>query len=198
RFGLVISDISGKGTAAALLMANLQAHLRNLSTTYSSRPFTPFVLEQPQRLLQAVNRLFCENTADKAFATLFFSEYDDTARRLRYANCGHLPALLLRADDALERLDSTGTVVGLFKDWECAVGESQLYSGDTVIFYTDGVTESFNAAGEQFGEERLVATLRRNRELDSPALLRAVVHEVRQFSGEAQQDDITLIVAKCR
>jgi serine phosphatase RsbU (regulator of sigma subunit)/predicted enzyme related to lactoylglutathione lyase len=198
RFGLVISDISGKGTAAALLMANLQAHLRNLSTTYSSRPFTPFALEQPQRLLQAANRLFCENTADKAFATLFFSEYDDPARRLRYANCGHLPALLLRADDALERLDSTSTVVGLFKDWECSVGERQLYSGDTMVFYTDGVTESFNAAGEQFGEERLVATLRRNRELDSPALLRAVVHEVRQFSGEAQQDDITLIVARCR
>jgi serine phosphatase RsbU (regulator of sigma subunit)/catechol 2,3-dioxygenase-like lactoylglutathione lyase family enzyme len=197
RFGLVISDISGKGTAAALLMANLQAHLRNLCTTYSSRPFTPFALEQPQRLLQAVNRLFCENTADKAYATLFFSEYDDTARRLRYANCGHLPALLLRTNDDLELLDSTSTVVGLFRDWECSVGERQLFTGDTVVFYTDGVTESFNSDGEQFGEERLVTALRRNRELDSSELVRSLVHEVRQFSGERQHDDITLIVAKC-
>ena len=198
RFGFVVSDVSGKGTPAALLMANLQAHLRNLSTTYSSRPFTPFAMEQPQRLLYAVNRLFCENTADKAYATLFFSEYDDTARRLRYANCGHLPALLLRTNDDLERLDSTSTVVGLFKDWQCSVGERQLYAGDTVVFYTDGVTESFNSAGEQFGEDRLVNALRRNRELDSLELLRSLVHEVRQFSGKRQHDDITLIVAKCR
>ncbi len=198
RFGLVISDVSGKGTAAALLMANLQAHLRNLSTTYSSRPFTPFALAQPQRLLHAVNRLFCENTADNSFATLFFSEYDDTARRLRYVNCGHLPALLLRTDDALERLDATSTVVGLFRDWECSVVERQLVAGDTVVFYTDGVTESFNAAGEQFGEERLVTALRRNRALGSASLLRSLVHEVRQFSGDRQHDDITFIVAKCR
>lgn len=198
RFGLVIGDISGKGTGAALLMANLQAHLRNLSSTYSSRPFTPFALEQPQRLLQSVNRLFCENTADRAFATLFFSEYDDTARRLRYANCGHLPALLLRSDNVLERLGSTATVVGLFKDWECSVGERQLFAGDTVVFYTDGVTESFNEAGEEFGEPRLEAALRRHRALASPELLRSLLQEVQHFSAQRQHDDITLIVAKCR
>ncbi|HLH37412.1 MAG TPA: PP2C family protein-serine/threonine phosphatase [Alloacidobacterium sp.] len=198
RLGLVIGDVSGKGTAAALLMANLQAHFRNLCTAYSSRPYIPMALEQPQRLLHAVNRLFCENTADNAFATLFFSEYDDTARRLRYANCGHLPALLLRSNNDLEWLDSTGTVVGLFRNWECSVGECQLFAGDTVVLYTDGVTESFNADGEQFGEDRLVNTLLRNRQLDSPALLCALVNEIRQFSGERQHDDITLIVAKCR
>jgi serine phosphatase RsbU (regulator of sigma subunit)/predicted enzyme related to lactoylglutathione lyase len=198
RFGLVIGDISGKGTAAALLMANLQAHLRNLCANYSSRPFTPFALEQPQRLLQSVNRLFCENTADRAFATLFFTEYDDTARRLRYANCGHLPALLLRSDDVIERLSATTTVVGLFKEWQCSVGESQLFSGDTVVFYTDGVTESFNDAGEEFGEHRLVAALREHRALDSSRMLRSLVDEVQHFSAERQQDDITLIVAKCK
>lgn len=198
RLGFVIGDVSGKGTAAALLMANLQAHFRNLSTTYSNRPFTPFAVEQPQRLLHAVNRLFCENTAHNAFATLFFSEYDDAERRLRYVNCGHLPALLLRANNDLELLDSTSTVVGLFKEWECFVGERQLFAGDTVVFYTDGVTESFNADGEQFGEDRLITALRCHRELDSPELLHKLVHEVRQFSSESQHDDITLIVAKCR
>jgi serine phosphatase RsbU (regulator of sigma subunit) len=197
RFGLVIGDVAGKGTAAALLMANLQAHLRNLCSSYSSRPYVPFALEQPQRLLQAVNRLFCENTSDRAFATLLFAEYDDATRRLRYANCGHLPALLLRGDRALERLDPTSTVVGLFSKWECSVGEKQLFPGDMLVLYTDGVTESFNHADEEFGEERLIEAVRQRRELPSPALLRSLVDEVRLFSPDKQHDDITLIAAKC-
>ena len=198
RFGLVIGDVSGKGTAAALLMANLQAHLRNLCASYSSRPFIPFAVEQPQRLLLSLNRIFHENTADSAFATLFFAEYDDTARRLRYANCGHLPALLLRNGGPPDRLDATTTVIGVFKEWECSVGERQLFPGDTLLFYTDGVTESFNDAGEEFGEDRLIDVLRRHREQDSPALLHSIVDRVRQFSARNQNDDITLIVAQCR
>ena len=198
RFGFVIGDISGKGTPAALLMANLQAHLRNLCSTYSSRPYTPFAVEQPQRLLQAVNQLFCENTAARAFATLLFVEYDDATRHLRYVNCGHLPALILRSDDALETLDATSTVVGIFNRWDCSVAENHLSAGDTLVLYTDGVTESFNDAEEQFGKERLIEALRRNRQLAAPALLRTIVDEVRRFSPQKQHDDITLIAAKCR
>jgi serine phosphatase RsbU (regulator of sigma subunit) len=188
RLGLVIGDISGKGIAAALLMANLQANLRSQCA---------IALDQPQRFLRSVNQLFCENTADGAFATLFFAEYDNTARRLRYANCGHLCALILRGDDTLERLHSTATVLGVFKVWDCEIGERQLFPGDTLALYTDGITESFNHAGEEFGEERLVAALRRHRDLPSLSLLSAVVEEVRQFSPHEQNDDITLIVAKC-
>jgi serine phosphatase RsbU (regulator of sigma subunit) len=198
RLGLVIGDISGKGTAAALLMANLQAHLRNQCATYWSRPFTPFALEQPQRFLRSVNRLFYENTTDDAYATLIFAEYDDTARRLRYANCGHLAAFLLRSDSTLERLDSTCTALGLFKECDCSIEERRLFSGDTLVLYTDGITESFNNAGEEFGEQRLIEALRRHRELPSQALLRAMVDEIQRFSPQEQQDDITLIVAKCR
>lgn len=198
RFGFVIGDISGKGTAAALLMANLQAHLRNLCSTYASRPYTPFAVQQPQRLLQAVNRLFCENTASRAFATLLFVEYDDTSRRLRYANCGHLPALVFRSNDAVETLDATSTVVGLFNNWECSVGENRLSAGDTLVFYTDGVTESFNDADEQFGEERLIEFVRGHRDLASPVLLRSLVDEVQHFSAAKQHDDLTVIAAQCR
>ncbi|HET9803309.1 MAG TPA: PP2C family protein-serine/threonine phosphatase, partial [Candidatus Acidoferrum sp.] len=183
---------------AALLMANLQAHLRNLCSTYSSRPFTPFALEQPQRLLQAVNRLFCENTASRAFATLLFMEYDDTTRHLRYANCGHMPGLVFRGNGVVETLDSTSTVVGLFNNWECSVGENQLFAGDTLVFYTDGITESFNEADEQFGEERLIDFVRHHRDLNSPALLRSLVDEVRRFSTAKQHDDLTVVTAKCR
>ncbi|HEX2711384.1 MAG TPA: SpoIIE family protein phosphatase [Candidatus Acidoferrales bacterium] len=198
QLGLVIGDVSGKGVAAALLMANLQAHLRNQSATYSSRPFTPFVLEQPQRFLLSVNRLFYENTADSSFATLFFGEYNDKRRRLRYANCGHLPALLLRGDGKLERLDPTCTVLGLFKGWDCSAAEQHLSPGDTAVFYTDGVTESRNEAGEEFGESRLIEALRQHRELPPQNLLVSLVDHVRRFSPHEQRDDITMLVAKCR
>jgi serine phosphatase RsbU (regulator of sigma subunit) len=198
RLGLVVGDVSGKGVAAALLMANLQAHLRNQCVSYSSRPYVPFVLEQPQRFLLSVNRLFCENTADSAYATLFFAEYNDKSRRLRYANCGHLPALLLRQDGQLERLEPTCTVLGLFKGWDCSAGEWDLSPGDTVAFYTDGVTESFNGDGEEFGESRLVEALRRYGNLPLPNLLASLVDTVRSFSPNEQHDDITLLVAKCK
>ncbi len=198
RLGLVIGDVSGKGTAAALLMANLQAHMRNLCATYWNRPFTPFALDQPERFLQTVNRLFCENTTGSAFTTLFFAEYDDKTRQLRYANCGHPSALLLRNNSHVERLDATCTVLGLSKGWECAVGERRLLPGDTLALYTDGVIESFNEAGEEFGERRLVEALQQHRELPPQDLLASLAEEVRQFSPHEQHDDITLVVARCR
>jgi serine phosphatase RsbU (regulator of sigma subunit) len=151
RLGLVVGDISGKGIAAALLMANLQASLRSQCAIAS---------DQPQRFLQCVNQLFYENSTDSSYATLFFAEYDDRMRRLRYANCGHLCGLLLRQNGALERLDSTCTVLGIFPQWECITGERPLCPGDTLALYTDGLTESFNDAGQEFGEERLATSLR--------------------------------------
>jgi serine phosphatase RsbU (regulator of sigma subunit) len=187
RLGLVIGDISGKGIAAALLMANLQANVRQCA----------IALDQPEPLLRAVNKLFYDNTSDSSYATLFFAEYDDTQRSFRYANCGHLSGFLLRNDDTLEKLDSTGTVVGLFKEWDCSIGEQRLQSGDTVALYTDGITESFNEAGEEFGEARLIESMRRHCRLAAGALLEAIVNDVRQFSSQEQHDDITLVVAKC-
>jgi serine phosphatase RsbU (regulator of sigma subunit)/catechol 2,3-dioxygenase-like lactoylglutathione lyase family enzyme len=188
RLGLVVGDISGKGIAAALLMANLQANLRSQSAV---------ALDQPQRFLCAVNQLFCQNTSGGSFATLFFAEYDDAARRLRYINCGHLSALLLRVDDSLDRLSSTATILGAFKEWDCEVEECQLFPGDTLALYTDGITEAFGPHREEFGEERLVEALRRHRSLAPCELLTSVVDEVRRFSPHEQNDDITLIIAKC-
>lgn len=189
RVGLVVGDICGKGIAAALLMANLQANLRSQCAV---------ALDQPQRLLESVNQLFCDNTSDGAYATLFFAEYDDSLRRVRYASCGHLSALLLRSNDRLERLASTCTVLGLFKEWDCAVAEERLFAGDTLALYTDGVTESFNDAGEEFGEQRLVEALRRHRKLPPGDLLKSIVGDIQRFSPNEQHDDITLIIARCQ
>ena len=189
RLGLVAGDISGKGIAAALLMANLQANLRSQCA---------IALEQPEHLLRSANQLFYANTSDGAYATLFFALYDDRAQCMRYANCGHLPGLLLRSDNTVEFLDSTCTVLGLFKEWGCSMRECQLSYGDTLALYTDGITESSNDAGEQFEERRLIEALRRHRKLSCEALLKAIVDEVLQFNSQERHDDITLIVAKCR
>ena len=189
RLGLVIGDIAGKGIAGALLMANLQANLRSQCA---------IALDRPELFLRSVNQLFFRNTADSAYATLFFAEYDDESGRLRYANCGHLCALLLRRDGTLERLDSTCTVLGLFAEWDCCIEERALLPGDTLALYTDGVTEAFNRAGEEFGDQRLIDALRRHRTHPAPAMLASIVDEVQQFSPQEQYDDITLIVAKCR
>jgi len=197
RLGLVIGDVSGKGTAAALLMAGLQAHLHNQCATYWSRPFTPFSVEQPERLLRSINHLFCQNAPEGSYATLFFAEYDDNERRLRYGNCGHPSAVVLRNGSEFERLDSTATVVGLFKEWTCPVREVQLLPGDILALYTDGATEAFDRSGNEFGESRLIEALYRHRELPSRDLASAVISEVRRFNPEEQHDDITLAVCKC-
>jgi serine phosphatase RsbU (regulator of sigma subunit) len=198
RLGLVVADVAGKGTAAALLMANLQAHLHNQVSMYWSRPYLPMVQQQPERFLTTVNRLFHKNTTEDAYATLFFAEYDDKLRRLRYANCGHLSGLLLRRDGKIESLDSTCTAVGLFKEFDCVADERNLSPGDTLALYTDGVTESVNPDGEEFGEERLIQALSVHRDLPSHTMLGALVDEVRRFGSPEQHDDITLVVARVR
>lgn len=189
RLGLIIGDTSGKGIGAALLMANLQANLRSQSA---------IAWDQPQRFLRSVNQLFYENTTDNAYATLFLAEYDDEARRLRYANCGHYPPLLFRHGNSLERLNSTCTVLGLFPNWDCSLQERQLFPGEVLVMYTDGITESFDDAEQEFGEQRLIEVIEKNREQNCDRLLALIVDEVRNFSPREQHDDITLIVAKCR
>jgi serine phosphatase RsbU (regulator of sigma subunit) len=86
----------------------------------------------------------------------------------------------------------------LFTEWECSIGECQLFAGDILALYTDGVTESFNAAGEEFGEEGVLLSLGRYSSLSSDAMVQAILSDVRQFGSEEQHDDITLMVAKCR
>lgn len=192
RLGVVLADIAGKGVPAALLMANLQANLRS---QYA------LAVEDLPRLLASVNRLFYQSTDDASYATLFFADYDDSRNVLRYANCGHLPALVLHSNGdsaSVQRLSSTCTVLGLLENWQSQVAEVQLAPGDLFVLYTDGITEATNAQGEEFGESRLIAALRRSSHLSPAEVMEGVVQEVREFSRGEQQDDITLVVARCR
>lgn len=187
RLGLIIGDVSGKGIAAALLMANLQAALRSQSA---------LAFNQPEALLRSVNRLFYDNTGESSFASLFFADYDDTTRRLRYVNCGHLSGLLLRNNGNLDQLESTSALLGLFEQWDCSVREQELSPGDVLVLYTDGITEATDHQGEEFGERYLIESMRQHRNLSCHALLSTIVDGVHKFSAQEQHDDITAIVAK--
>ncbi|HXY41441.1 MAG TPA: SpoIIE family protein phosphatase [Vicinamibacteria bacterium] len=187
RLGLVIGDVMGKGMAAALLMANLQANVRSQVAV---------ALDEPSRLLRSVNALFCDNSPEGAFASLFFADYHDSSGLVRYVNCGHLCGLHLGGNGGVSRLGPTSTVLGLFRDFECSVGECRLEHGDLLALYTDGVTEAFDGAGEEFGEGRLLDALRRHRDRPPEALLASLLDEVRSFSRQEQHDDLTVIVAR--
>ncbi len=187
RLGIVLADISGKGIAAALLMANLQANLRS---QYA------IALEDPGKLLHSVNRLFYENTPDDRYATLLFADYDDATKKLRYVNCGHNPPIVLRANGTVDRLPATATVLGLFEDWQCATRETVLQAGDVLVIYSDGVTEAMDLEGEEFGEARFLECLQSCRGLQAEALLKQVVSTVQQFTGGKLTDDLTLLISR--
>ncbi len=191
RIGLVLADIAGKGISAALLMANLQANLRG---QYA------LALEDIPNLLRSVNRLFFKNTESSHYATTFFAVYDDETRLLRYVNCGHNPPMLLRANGDVERLAATATVLGLFEQWDCDVVDCKLAPGDVLVIYTDGISEageSEDGDGEEFGEERLIAAIRRCQQQSAGEILDNILRDVQQFSPDEQADDMTLIVARC-
>jgi serine phosphatase RsbU (regulator of sigma subunit) len=187
RVGLALGDISGKGVPAALMMASLQAILRTQSAACSG---------DIARLLRSANRLFCECTAESHYASLFLGEYNDATRRLRYANCGQTYPLLIHGDFSINRLESTATVLGMFPDWSCSVSEIELQAGDTLLLFTDGVTEAMNESGEEFGESRLLDALKESRQLALSALVQELATKVQEFSGNQPADDLTLLVAR--
>jgi sigma-B regulation protein RsbU (phosphoserine phosphatase) len=187
RLGLVLADISGKGISAALLMANLQANLRSQNAG---------VMRELEALLESVDRLFFEATTMSHYATLFFGRYDDRSRRLDYANCGHCPPLIVGERGAVSWLEPTTGVMGLFDTWRCSTSSVELEPGAALVIYSDGVTEAMSDSGELYGEERLVELVQAHRHLEAPVLLETIVSTVLAFSGRAQEDDLTLVVAK--
>ncbi len=190
KLGLVLADISGKGISGALLMANLQASLRG---QYA------LALENIPRLLRSVNGLFYKNTETNNYATMFFSIYDDASRTLQYVNCGHNPPMLLRSTGAIERLEATATVLGLFEQWDCTVAERQLAPGDVLLIYTDGISEAApSEEAEEFGEDRLIAAMKAYCCKPAGEMLDGIIAKVQDFSQGEQADDMTLIVARCR
>jgi sigma-B regulation protein RsbU (phosphoserine phosphatase) len=190
RLVFVLADVSGKGLPAALMMANLQAILRSGA---------PRAVEDMRGFVALANRQFHESTQFQHYATLFLGDYDDSRRRLRYVNCGHPPAILVRSDSTVERLTSTTTALGLFEDLDSEVGEATIFQGDTLVVFSDGVVEAVRAEGDELGENRLIEMLGNlvdDAKVPLSDLPQALLEEILEVSSYRQTDDMTLIVAR--
>jgi sigma-B regulation protein RsbU (phosphoserine phosphatase) len=184
RVVVSIADVVGKGLPAALLMSNLQAAVRAFATAQV----------EPHELCTSVNRLLCRNIAAGKFVTFCYAVVDTGSRRIQYANAGHFPPVLMRASGEAERLPSTGLVLGVAPDWTYTTGVIEIRSGDRLVCFTDGITEAVSPAGEEFGDDRLIATIRDHRGESADVLAHAVNDAVIAWAGGATQDDATLIV----
>jgi sigma-B regulation protein RsbU (phosphoserine phosphatase) len=215
--GLAIGDISGKGISAALLMATLHSAVRAyrfageelvtagtaalaLSSTRQlgeEEVECGELFEEPSKILALLNRHLYRSTQPEKYATLWLGHYEGATSRLIYSNGGQLPPFLLRAaDDSVTRLDCGGTVVGLLNNMSYEQATEQMYPGDILIAYSDGVTEPENEFGE-FGEDRLIEIVRRHRHMPLPAISEQVMQSLRTWiGGQEQPDDITLVLAR--
>jgi sigma-B regulation protein RsbU (phosphoserine phosphatase) len=182
--GLCIADVAGKGMPAALLMSNLQAAVRGLSSLSVA----------PNLLCSRLNSIVFRNTDSDRFITFFYAQLDGPARRLAYVNAGHNAPVVVRSDGSHERLREGGAVLGVFASRDYEMGSVQLSQGDRVILFTDGVTEACNLGGEEFGESRLLRLLEDHRTLSADALQAKILAAVAEFSGGRWQDDATLLV----
>ena len=182
--GLCIADVAGKGMPAALLMSNLQAAVRGLSSV--SLP--------PELLCARLNSLVYKNTASDRFITFFYAQLDGPARRLRYVNAGHNAPYLLRRDGSHRRLAEGGGVLGVFAEQGFIAGSIELEPEDRVVLFTDGVTEASNHEGEEFGEARLLRILEEGRTLPAAELQERIFNAAADFSGVPWTDDATLLI----
>ena len=205
QFCLAVGDISGKGISAALLMASLQALLRSHASQAT---------EDLSAVISEVNRLLCSMTEESRFATLFCAVYEVSTRQLTYVNAGHNPPLLFRAgltrncteapvpgpeedSTGILRLEASGTVLGIFPDGFYSHQQLVLEPGDTLIVYTDGVTEAQDNRGREFGEKRLSDIIWTESSLSPAGLQEKLLASVQEFVGETPiRDDLTLLLLR--
>jgi sigma-B regulation protein RsbU (phosphoserine phosphatase) len=184
RVAISIADVVGKGIPAALLMSNLQATVRAFATDTT----------EPADLCQQVNRILCGHISEGRFISFFYGIVDNDESSLVYANAGHYPPVVIRANGDVDRLASGGPVLGVFPNGSYEQGRIALCSGDRILFYTDGITDVCNADDEEFGEARLVDLAIANRACSAPSLHARLAGAVEQFSDGRFRDDATLIV----
>jgi serine phosphatase RsbU (regulator of sigma subunit) len=186
RIGLVIADVSGKGIPAALLMAGLQASVRSLALPGVS----------PCEVSRRLNEMLHQSTSASRYATLFFALYDPADRSVQYSNAGHFPPIHLGAHGT-SYLSQGGLPIGLMPGTLYGEGRREMGVGDLLALYTDGVVETPNADGEEFGSARLVEILERHQGVPLSDLLTRVIDAVARWNGGGPpHDDVTLVLAR--
>ena len=187
RMGFAIGDVSGKGTGAALMMATVRASFRAHLESPCTLP----------GLIASLNETIVQSANSNNFVSFFYGEVDGATGRLESVNAGHNPPLLVRASGEVERLKADGLILGVFAGVKHKQSENVLNPGDLLVAYSDGVTETMNETGEEFGEERLAGLLLENRTSSAAAIRKLVAERTKAFAGTAPQyDDITLVVVK--
>jgi serine phosphatase RsbU (regulator of sigma subunit) len=200
--GIVIADVCDKGLGAALFMTLFRSFIRAVSNiNFYTRATPGEIISSSERLkytISLTNNYIAETHGNTGmFATVFFGIFEPHTGKLTYINCGQLPPMVIRAGRLRERLTLTGTPVGAVSDMEFAIRESTLAPGDILFAFTDGMTDTTNPAGVNFGEDRLIPWLSKDQPLTS--LLEQIQEGIEKFSGgSARFDDITLLAVKRR
>jgi serine phosphatase RsbU (regulator of sigma subunit)/DNA-binding transcriptional regulator YhcF (GntR family) len=187
RVGLVIADASGKGMPAAMLISQIQAILKSGVGNGDTLV----------RTLASLNRHLERNTAARYFATLFYGIYDWKAGSLEFANAGHDYPILVRNEGSVETLESTGPALGVLPEFDHKTGSVTLHEGDSLLLYTDGITDAADSNGKHYGEQRLRNILVRNRSRSPREIIDLVRKDLEEFCGSGVlQDDRTLMVLR--
>jgi sigma-B regulation protein RsbU (phosphoserine phosphatase) len=185
---IVIADVSGKGTGAALLMASIQAALHALAGLGAI---------SLEALTERLNEVVYTSTEVNRYVTAFFASLDTETGRLTYVNAGHCYPLLVRAGGGVERLVDGGPVIGILPEVEVSLGETRVDKGDRLVLYTDGLSETRNAEGDEFEETGILELLERTGTAPSREVVARLVAGVRVFAAEAGlTDDLTLVVVQ--
>jgi predicted permease len=196
EIGIALADVSGKGIAAALIMAAIQASLRILTADKEI---------SPAELASRMNSFLYRSTGFDRYATFFYVQLNSEKRRLRYVNAGHNPPFLMRVSQPangespanIEELRTGGTVIGMFPSADYEEAQVELRPGDVMLAFTDGVSEALNTGQEEFGEARLKNLLTQVAHLPVKEMLPLIAQELRSWIGTApQHDDMTFIIAK--
>lgn len=187
RLVIALGDVSGKGTAAALLMSSLHAAVHAQAGSHDSLVAT----------ISAVNKYLADNIPANRFVTLFYAELDPESGALSFLNAGHNPPLIVHSAGTVEQLASGGLPLGIKPDADYREGRTQLQHGDVLVIYSDGVTEAVSPSGEEFGATRLYEVVSRNIESSAAGIRDRIESSLTKFAqGTSAADDITLVIVK--
>jgi sigma-B regulation protein RsbU (phosphoserine phosphatase) len=189
RVALAVADASGKGLPAALMIANVQSSLRTAAF---------FAPEDPAAVVTAANRQLASCSDINWYATLFYGVFDENTRTLRYVNAGHNSAAVIGRGGAVRWLEASAPPIGFFAETVYEAHAVQLYPGDLIVAYTDGIVEATNAAREEWGVEGLLAAIKRCGTRQPESVVEAAFAALDEFSDDNQSDDATMLAALVR